>query len=110
MILLLRTPATDKQIEQMLEEHKFYIKTAIDIERRVLVGGGEAHYDCEQVLLGDGSRQENIWGASFMPANQKIIYESIVNLRPRQNRSMEVLDRNIRERVAQIIIKFLVNL
>jgi len=61
---LLRTPATDKQIEQMLEEHKFYIKTAVDIERRVLVGGGEAHYDCEQVLLDDGSRQENIWGAS----------------------------------------------
>lgn len=110
MILLLRTPATGKQIEQMLEEHKFYIKTAVDIERRVLVGGGEAHYDCEQVLLDDGSRQENIWGASFMLANQKIIYESIVNLRPRQNRSMEILDPNIRERVAQIIIEFLGNL
>jgi len=110
LILLLGTPATDKQIEQMLEEHKFYIKTAVDIERRVLAGGGEAHYDCEQVLLDDGSRQENIWGASFMPANQKIICESIVNLRPRQNRSMEILDRNIRERVTQIIIEFLGNL
>ena len=76
----------------------------------MLVGGGEAHYDCEQVLLGDGSRQENIWGASFIPANQKIIYESIVNLRSRQNRSMEILDHNIRERVAQIIIEFKVNL
>lgn len=42
MILLLRTPATSKQIGQMLEEHKFYIKTAVDIERRVLVGGGES--------------------------------------------------------------------
>ncbi|MEC4814231.1 MAG: hypothetical protein SAK29_13300 [Scytonema sp. PMC 1069.18] len=57
MILLLCTPATDKQIEQMLEEHKFYIKTAVDIER-----------------------------------------------------SMEILDPNIRERVAHIIIEFLGNL
>jgi hypothetical protein len=109
LILLLRTPATIEQIEQMLEEHKFYIKTAVDIKRVVLVGGGEAHYDCEQALLNDGSRQENIWGASFMLVNQKVICDSIINLRPRQNRSMEILDSNIRERVTQIIIEFLGN-
>jgi len=107
LILLLRTAATSEQIEQMLKEHRFYIKTAIDIEREILVGGGEMHYDCEQVLLDAGSSQENIWCASFIPAERKIIYESIVNLRPRQNRSMEILDPNIKERVAQIIMEFL---
>jgi hypothetical protein len=110
MILLLRERATVEQFEQMLSQHKFYIKTAVDIERRVLVGGGELHYDCEQALLSDGSRQENIWAASFMPLTRKMIFESIVNLRSRQNRSMEILDPNIRERVAQIIIEFLGNL
>jgi len=107
LILLLRAAATSEQIEQMLEEHQFYIKTAVDIEYRVLVGGGEAHFDCEQILLEAGSFQENIWCASFIPIEQKIIYESIVNIRPRQNRSMEILDPNIREKVAQIIIEFL---
>ncbi|MFN6497033.1 MAG: DUF5674 family protein [Nostoc sp. DedQUE01] len=110
MILLLRERATPEQLELMQQEHKFYIKTAVDIERRVLVGGGDLHYDCEQALLGDGSRQETIWAASFMPVTQKMIFESIVNLRPPQNRSMEILDSNIRERVAQIIIEFLGNL
>ncbi|MEA5606237.1 DUF5674 family protein [Nostoc sp. UHCC 0252] len=110
MILLLRERATPEQLELLLQEHRFYIKTAVDIERRVLVGGGDLHYDCEQALLGDGSRQETIWAASFMPITQKMIFESIVNLRPRQNKSMEILDSNIRERVAQIIIEFLVNL
>ncbi|MCC5669219.1 DUF5674 family protein [Nostoc sp. CHAB 5784] len=110
MILLLRERATPEQLELLLQEHKFYIKTAVDIERRVLVGGGDLHYDCEQALLGDGSRQETIWAASFMPVTQKMIFESIVNLRPPQNRSMEILDSNIRERVAQIIIEFLGNL
>jgi hypothetical protein len=110
MILLLRERATPEQLELLLQEHKFYIKTAVDIERRVLVGGGDLHYDCEQALLDDGSRQETIWAASFMPVTQKMIFESIVNLRPRQNKSMEILDSNIREGVAQIIIEFLGNL
>ncbi|MBG1265330.1 DUF5674 family protein [Nostoc sp. WHI] len=109
MILLLHESATPEQLEQMLQEHKFYIKTAVDIERRVLVGGGNLHYDCEQALLNDGSRQETIWAASFMPLTGRMIFESMVNLRPRQNRSMELLDSIIRERVAQIIIEFLGN-
>ncbi|MHC5825693.1 MAG: DUF5674 family protein [Nostoc sp.] len=110
MILLLRERATPEQLELLLQQHKFYIKTAVDIERRVLVGGGGLHADCEEKLLDDGSRQQNIWAASFMPITGKIIYESMVNLRPRQNRSMELLDPNIRERVAQLVNEFLVNL
>ena len=110
MILLLRERATPEQLELMLQQHKFYIRTAVDIERRVLVGGGGLHADCEEKLLDDGSRQQDIWAASFMPISGKIIYESMVNLRPRQNRSMELLDPKIRERVAQLINEFLVNL
>jgi hypothetical protein len=110
LILLLRERATPEQLEQMLEQHKFYIKLAIDIERWVIVGGGDMHADCEEVLLDDGSRQENIWAGSFMPTTGRIIYESMVNLRPRQNRSMEILDSNIKERMAQIIKGFFNNL
>ena len=73
MILLLRDRATQTQIEQMLQQHKFYIKTAVDIERRVLVGGGGLHADCEEKLLDDGSRQQDIWAGSFMPITGKII-------------------------------------
>ncbi|MEH2151707.1 DUF5674 family protein [Nostoc sp.] len=110
MILLLRERATPEQLEQMVQQHKFYIRTAVDIERRVLVGGGGLHADCEEKLLDDGSRQQDIWAASFMPLTGKMIFESMVNLRPRQNRSMEILDPNIRERVAQLINEFLGNL
>ncbi|BAZ50288.1 hypothetical protein NIES4103_29040 [Nostoc sp. NIES-4103] len=107
MILLLHERATPEQFEQLLQQHKFYIKTAVDIERRIVAAGGELHYDCEQALLDDGSRQENIWAASFMPLTGRLFFESMVNLRPRQNRSMELLDPNIRERVAQLINEFL---
>ncbi|MFL9458511.1 MULTISPECIES: DUF5674 family protein [Nostocales] len=93
MILIIRTRATPEQMEQMLEELKFYIKLAVDIDRCILAGGADMHYFCEQALLEDGRSQQNIWGAGFMPTSQKITYDSLINIRPRQNRSMEVLDR-----------------
>jgi hypothetical protein len=107
LILIIRTRATPEQMEQMLEELKFYIKVAVDIDRRILAGGGEMHADCEEVLLDDGSRQENIWGAGFMPVNQKITYDSLINIRSRQNRSMEILSDSIREQVALVIKELL---
>ena len=107
MIVIIETRATAEQMEQMLSEHKFYIKVAIDIERRILAGGGDMHYDCEQTLLLGGSRQQDIWAAGYMPSSGNITYDSMVNIKPRQNRSMEILDVTIRERVTQIIKEFL---
>jgi hypothetical protein len=103
MIHIIRTRATKEQVDEMLEAHGFYIKLAVDIERSILAGGGELHADCEAVLLEDGSTQENIWGASWNPLTQEVFYESLINIRPRQNnRSMEILNPAIREQLAQV--------
>ena len=91
----------------MLQANRFYIKTVLDIRRQILAGGGEMHSDCEIVLLDNGSEQKDIWGASWNPISQEIFYESMVNLRPRQNRSMEILDSTIREQVKQILYRLL---
>ncbi len=107
IIHILYEPATPEQITEMLEVHRFYIKTVVDIRRRILAGGGEMHSDCEVVLLDNGSRQSDIWGASWNSITQEIFYESMVNLRPRQNRSMQILDVTIREQVKQIIDRLL---
>jgi Protein of unknown function (DUF5674) len=87
----------------MLQANRFYIKTVVDIRHQILAGGGEMHSDCEIVLLDNGSQQRDIWSASWNPISQEIFYESMVNLRPRQNRSMEILDPLIREQVQQIV-------
>jgi Protein of unknown function (DUF5674) len=103
MILIVRSRATKEQINEMLKAHRFYIKTAVDIERGILAGGGELHADCEAMLLENGSRQDNIWGASWNPLTQEVFYESLINIRPRQNnRSVEILDSGIREQITQI--------
>lgn len=103
MIHIVRAPAIPRQIEQMLQAHGTYIKLAVDIERGILAGGGLMHADCESTLLEDGSVQGNIWGADWNPASQQVTFESLINIRPRQNNpSMEILDPQLRERVAQI--------
>ena len=91
----------------MLQANRFYIKTAVDLHRQLLAGGGEMHADCEVVLLDHGSQQVDVWGASWNPTSQEIVYESMINLRPRQNRAMQILDPGIREQVKQVIYKLL---
>lgn len=110
MIHIIRTPATPKQIEEMLQVLDTYIKLAVDVEREILAGGGVMHADCKSVLLEDGSSQEDIWDADWNPAGQQVTFESLINIRPRQdNPSMEILDAQLRDRIALIARQLLEN-
>ena len=103
MIYIIREPATAAQIQAMLEDLGTYIKLAVDIDRGILAGGGTLHADCEAVLLAEGSQQECIWGADWLPETQEVTFESLINIRPHQNnRSMEIQDPDIRAQVAAI--------
>ncbi len=95
-------------MKEMLQALATYIKLAVDIQRGVLAGGGTLHADCEAVLIEDGSRQEDVWGADWNPAAQQVTFESLINIRPRQNNpSLEILDPALRERVAGIVRQLL---
>ena len=67
MIHIIRSHASEDQIARMLETLETYIKLAVDIDRGILAGGGGLHADCEAALLEDGSAQESIWGADWVP-------------------------------------------
>ncbi len=108
MVLIIREPATREEIEEMLKTWDVFIKIAVDIERKVIAGGGVRHYECEQELLKDGSRQRDIWGADWSFHTQEMVFESIINIRPSQNnRSMVIKSPEIREQVSQIIKRLL---
>lgn len=103
VIHLIRSRATHSQLTDMLQALDTYIKLAVDIQRGILAGGGAMHADCEAVLLDDGSQQDDVWGADWNPAAQQTTFESLINIRPRQNNpAMEILDPAIQARVAQI--------
>lgn len=103
-IHVLHTPATKQQIDEMLDALGLYIKLAVDVRRGVLAGGGLLHADCEAALLEDGSLQEDIWGADWIPGTRQVRYEALINVRPRQgNLSMTIQDPWIRARVEEIV-------
>ena len=103
-ILLIQNRAKKEEIKQMLTALKSYIKLAVDIKREVLAGGGILHADCEAVLLKDGSKQDDIWGADWIPDTKQISFEALINIRPRQNNpSMKINDPVIREKLEEIV-------
>jgi len=108
MIHMIRSRATGQQVAQMLEALDTYVKLAVDVQRGILAGGGVLHADCEAVLLEDGSRQEDVWGADWDPASRQVTFEALINIRPGQNNpSLEILDPVIRSRVAEITRRLL---
>jgi hypothetical protein len=108
VIHIVREPATAEQIAQMEEAFGIMIKLAVDTRRRILAGGGELHADCEQNLLEDGSRQEDIWGADWYPQSREVAFEALINIRPRQqNFGLEIRDSTVREQIEAIVRQLL---
>ncbi len=103
MIHLLKERATPEQIREMLQEYENMIKIVVDIRLRTLCGGGEMHADCESVLLEAGSEQDDLWGANWYPAEQRVEFESLINIRPRLgNRSNVIQDETLRRQVEAV--------
>lgn len=44
-----------------------------------------------------------MWGVDWVPLTQTIRYESLINIRPPGNRSMEILAPELRTRTAEIV-------
>ena len=108
MIHLLKEKTTSTQIQEMLERYESMIKIVVDIRHRILSGGGEMHADCESVLLDDGSEQDDLWGANWYPNEQRIEFESLINIRPRLgNRSILIQDENLRKQVEAVTFEIL---
>ena len=103
MIHLLKEKAVTAQIQEMLQEYDNMIKIVVDIRRRCISGGGEMHADCESILLEDGSEQDDLWGANWYPGEQRIEFESLINIRPRLgNRNIIIQDENLRMQIESV--------
>lgn len=79
------------------------IKIVVDVRRRILAGGGDMHSDCESALLDDGSEQDDLWRANWFPAGKEIVFESLINIRPRLgNRSILIQSEELRQQVESV--------
>jgi len=83
------------------------VKIVVDVEKKIIGIGGELHADAENLLLEQGSEQENIWGVNFYPwhsPEERIYFTALINIRPKQdNPSFEILNEEIKSKVKHII-------
>jgi hypothetical protein len=93
------------------------VKAVVDVEKRIMVVGGELHSDEEAMLIEMGSKQQSLWGINLYPEIQEvqevrpqaqdddwIEFDSLINLRPSQgNRSRSIDDPEIRKRIIELV-------
>ena len=103
MLLIIRAKIDSQTRQKIAEDLKGYIKVVVDIRRTILAAGGEKHVDGERLLLEDGSLQQDLWGAGLDLETGETDFDSLINLRPMQNRSREILDEGSRKKVAAVI-------
>ena len=84
MIITKSAPYTTEEIEKLQEQFEVYIKTVIDIKKKICSAGCDLHADSEKELLQNGSLQENLWGGGNTETKE-IDYNSFINIRPQQN-------------------------
>lgn len=97
MIITSSNPFSPKQIEQLSEQFEVYIKTVIDIEKKMCSAGMDRHFEGEQILLAQGSKQNDIWGGGIDLETKEIDFNSFINIRPRDNNTKnEIQDERIK--------------
>jgi hypothetical protein len=83
------------------------VKLVVDVERRVVAIGGELHADAEALLLEQGSRQADVWGANYFPGagpERCLELTALINIRPGQgNRGMVIQDTAIAAKMRAIV-------
>lgn len=97
MIITRSDPFTAEEIEKVKEQFEVYIKTVIDIEKKICSAGADRHFESEKILLDQGSGQSNVWGGGIDLETKTIDFNSFINIRPTQNKSNEIQDQAIRE-------------
>ena len=107
MIITKKEPFSQEEIEKLKEQFEVYIKTVIDIQKRICSAGCDRHFDSERLLLENGSKQDDLWGGGIDLETKSIDFNSFINIRPQQgNTSNEIQDQNIRTEFKELMKHF----
>lgn len=98
-----------KELQEMAQKmFGDLVKADVDIEKNIVIIDMPMHYDGEQELLQNGSKQKDVWGINLHPddygTDDFIEFDSMINIRPSQgNASRDVLDEVVRAKISAII-------
>lgn len=98
MIITKTEPFTIEEIEKLKEVFDSYIKTVIDINKKICSAGCDRHFESEKILLENGSDQSDVWGGGIDIETKEIDCNSFINIRPADNNpTNEILNNETRK-------------
>jgi hypothetical protein len=107
MIISKSTSFTAKEIEKLKEKFDVYIKTVIDIKKRICSAGCDRHFESEKILLDMGSKQSHLWGGGIDLETKTIDSNSFINIRPTdRNTGNEIQDPKKRKQFEELMRYF----
>ncbi|MCM8786139.1 MAG: DUF5674 family protein [Candidatus Omnitrophica bacterium] len=94
------------ELKKLAEEmFDILVKAVVDIEKEIMVVGGELHSDEEALLLNLNSNQKNLWGINLYPGEKEkfIEFDSIINIKPSfGNKSRDVENLEIKKKLKRL--------
>jgi len=111
--IVLTSDALDPAELRRLAQAFFHdmVKVVVDVRRGRAAVGGELHADGEQLLLEEGSEQDDLWGANYYPGrgfDGCVEFTAMINIRPAQdNAGMEIQDPQLRRLVRDVVTRVL---
>jgi hypothetical protein len=114
-MLIIKDKISISELKEMAEKmFGSLVKVVIDIEKEIMVVDAELHADEEELLLENGSEQNNLWGINIYPENINtedwIEFDSMINIRPLSgNKSRGIEDPILRKKIIIIVNKLVKN-
>ncbi len=103
MVITKNSPFSSEEIKSLSLEFQTYIKTVIDIQRKVCSAGANRHFENERILLDQNSKQSNLWGGGIDLDTKIIDNNSMINIRPSDgNTSNEIQDPKNRKKFEEL--------
>lgn len=109
LMIIISTPSKlNETIAKCEVDFGGFYKAVVDIKNEIVAIDAQLHADLEQKLISEGSKQEDIWGINIYPDRPRenmIEFYSLINIRPWQNNhGMEVLDDDVKNKIAKLLI------
>ena len=102
-IITKTTPYTKAEIQKLKEQFHTYIKTVIDVEKKICSAGANRHFESEKILLEQGSKQSDLWGGGIDIDTKEVDFNSFINIRPADNNpSNDILDSKRRKKYNEL--------
>ncbi len=106
MIITKSQPFTKEEIENLKEVFDSYIKTVIDVEKKICSAGMDKHFEGESILMEQGSKQSDIWGGGIDAETEVIDFNSFINIRPNDNNTSNQIQNPEIRKVYEELTKF----